>query len=274
MHLIDSHCHLDAPEFDADRMVVLQQAFDAGVRGIVVPAYQASRWRALLQWQAMIDQEHMRVWPTLGVHPLFLDSYQDQDIDDLARLLAQESSVVAVGEIGLDRYVPALREPVQWQRQVDVFEAQLALARQFDLPVILHARRCHSDIQRCLKRAGLTTGGIVHAFSGSLEEAEMYVRLGFRLGFGGAMTYSGAHRIRAVAAQLPLSALVIETDAPDMLPSACRPVMSGMPVPNNSPANLPLVFESLLGLRNESAPELVQALWRNTMESLHLEVLM
>ena len=157
-----------------------------------------------------------------------------------------------------------MREPEQWQRQVSLFEAQLALAKQFNLPVILHARRCHSDIVRCIKRVDLTTGGIVHAFSGSLEEANNYIQLGFKLGFGGALTYDSARRIRAVATQLPLPSIVIETDAPDMLPSQSRHMS------HNHPANLPLVLDTLATLRQTSAAELAQALWQNTIDALHI----
>ena len=263
MQLLDSHCHLDAPLF-ADPEAVLQRASEAGVKGIVVPAYQAERWQALLDLCVHFDQASLRLWPALGVHPLFLDSYQPEQLHRLAQHLEQSDRIIAVGEIGLDRYEPLLREPEQWQRQVSLFEAQLALAKQFNLPVILHARRCHSDIVRCIKRVGLTSGGIVHAFSGSLEEANNYIQLGFKLGFGGALTYDSARRIRAVATQLPLPSIVIETDAPDMLPSQCRHMS------HNHPANLPLVLDTLATLRQTSAAELAQALWQNTIDALHI----
>ncbi|MDZ4296967.1 MAG: TatD family hydrolase [Moraxellaceae bacterium] len=264
MQLLDSHCHLDAPVFK-DTAAVLQQAGAAGVKGIIVPAYQADRWQVLLDMQVKYDQPTLRLWPALGVHPLFLAEYRPQHLDLLAQYLAQQDHIVAVGEIGLDRYEPALREPELWQRQVALFEAQLALAKQFNLPVILHARRCHSDIVRCIKRVGLNTGGIVHAFSGSLEEANNYIALGFKLGFGGALTYESARRIRAVAAALPQSCLVIETDAPDMLPSQCRHMTQ------NHPANLSLVLASLANLRQTSAAELATALWHNTIDALQIQ---
>ena len=263
MQLLDSHCHLDAPLFD-DPATILQQASDAGVKGIVVPAYQAERWQALLDMCIHFDQASLRLWPALGVHPLFLESYQPEQLNRLSQYLGQSDHIIAVGEIGLDRYEPRLREAEFWQRQVNLFEAQLALAKQFNLPVILHARRCHSDIVRCIKRVGLTTGGIVHAFSGSLEEANHYLKLGFKLGFGGALTYDSARRIRALAAKLPLSSLVIETDAPDMLPSQCRHLS------HNHPANLPLVLDTLATLRQTSAAELAQALWQNTIDALQI----
>lgn len=262
--LLDSHCHLDAPQF-ADFEVVLQQAVAAGVKGIVVPAYQAARWQGLLDICAHFDQARLRLWPALGVHPLFLQSYQSEQLDQLAQHLAFDDRIIAVGEIGLDRYEPSMREPEQWQQQVGLFEAQLALAKQFNLPVILHARRCHSDIVRCIKRIGLSTGGIVHAFSGSIEEANHYIQLGFKLGFGGALTYDSARRLRALASQLPLSCLVIETDAPDMLPSQYRDM------PHNHPANLPLILDTLATLRQTSAAELARALWRNTIDALHIQ---
>lgn len=263
MQLLDSHCHLDTPQF-INPEIVLQQASEAGVKGIVVPAYQAQRWQALLDMCIDFDQPKLRLWPALGVHPLFLASYQPEQLNHLLQQLERSDRIIAVGEIGLDRYEPLLREPEMWQRQVNLFEAQLVLAKQFNLPVILHARRCHSDIVRCIKRVGLTSGGIVHAFSGSLEEANNYIKLGFKLGFGGALTYDSARRIRAVATQLPLSSLVIETDAPDMLPSQCRHMS------HNHPANLPLVLDTLATLRQTSAAELAQALWQNTIDALHI----
>lgn len=279
MRLIDSHCHIDAPEFDADRDPVLAAARAAGVEDIVVPAYVASRWDALLALAAAHRQPAATrpvLWPALGLHPVHLAAHADTDLDALAQRLTSESGIVAVGEIGLDRFLPELVSSGAWARQLMLFEAQLDLARQHDLPVILHARRCHADIVACLKRVGHRSGGILHAFSGSIEEAQQYRRLGLHLGLGGPLTYPQSARLRAVATALPLDAFVIETDAPDMVPwpqrdrhGDGRPRQPGERV-RNSPAYLPAVLDTFADIRCESRAVLAEQFRRNTMSALRL----
>lgn len=278
--LIDSHCHLDAPEFDADREQVLAQARAAGLTGIVVPAYVAARWDGLLalcRRHATLAPDSPRLWPALGLHPVHLTSHDEAaDLAALAACLNASADVVAVGEIGLDRFLPELASEPAWSRQLALFEAQLDLARQHDLPVILHARRCHEHIRNSLRRVGHRSGGILHAFSGSVEEARQYVAMGLHLGLGGPLTYPQSARLRAVAAALPLDALVIETDAPDLVPFPCRdrhqdgrPRQPGERV-RNSPAWLPTVLDSFAELRPESREMLAEAFRRNTLRALRL----
>ncbi len=279
MELIDSHCHLDAPEFDADRESVLAAARAAGVSGIVVPAYVASRWHSLLRLcraHSRATAAAPRLWPALGLHPVHLAAHVDADLDALAALLAASPDVVAVGEIGLDRFLPELVTDAAWARQKALFEAQLDLARQRDLPVILHARRCHADIQASLKRTRHVSGGILHAFSGSVEEAGQYRRLGLHLGLGGPLTYPQSARLRAVATSLPLDAFVLETDAPDLVPFRhCdqhgdgRERQPGERV-RNSPAYLPDVLDCFAEIRPESRETLAEAFSRNAMQALRL----
>lgn len=279
MQLIDSHCHLDAPEFDPDRPAVLAAARAAGVTGIVVPAYVAARWDSLLtlcRSHHHITPEAPRLWPALGLHPVHLAAHADADLTRLESLLAAAPDVVAVGEIGLDRFLPELITPTAWARQVALFEAQLALAREHDLPVILHARRCHADIMASLKRVRHRSGGILHAFSGSVEEARQYRRLGLHLGLGGPLTYPQSARLRAVATALPLDAFVIETDAPDLVPFRYRDVHAdgrareaGERV-RNSPAYLPAVLDCFAEVRPEPAEVLAAAFRDNVMMALRL----
>ena len=214
--LIDTHCHLDAAEFAVDRRAVIEAASAAGVDAFIVPAVSLASCadvRALATaWPAC--------WPAYGLHPLYLD---DLPVDATSRLrdfiaaeMAGPRPPVAIGETGLDHYLPGYDAV----RQQAFFLAQLRLAREFDLPVIVHVRRAVDDVLACLRRVRVR-GGIAHAFNGSRQQAEQFIGLGFKLGFGGAMTYSGSTRIRRLAAELPLSALVLETDAPDIPPSWC-----------------------------------------------------
>lgn len=276
--LFDSHCHIDAPEFDADRAAVLAAARSAGVSHVIVPAYLASRWSALL---ALCDASARHadwpaLFPALGLHPVHLLQHADADLERLAALLRQPG-VIAVGEIGLDRFLPELATPVHWARQQALFEAQLVLAREQDLPVILHSRRCHADIVRSLQRVGHRGGGIVHAFSGSVEEAMQYRRLGLHLGLGGPLTWPQAARLHRVARELPLDAFVLETDAPDLVPQPHsshhadgRPRQPGERV-RNSPAFLPAVLSQFAALREQPEAELAVQFFRNTLRALRLQ---
>lgn len=214
MTLIDTHCHFDWPDFDTDRSAILQSCAERGVEVIVVPAVKAEHFDRVLD----LCRGSERLLPALGLHPVFLEDHQESDLD---RLRALAPHCRAIGEIGLDYFVPELNTPEARARQQAFLEAQLAIAHAAGLPVLLHARRCHADLQKILKGfPGLR--GVVHAFSGSLEEARGYVRLGFLLGIGGAYTYPAAQRLRKVWQALPLESIVLETDAPDMAPAMHR----------------------------------------------------
>lgn len=211
MRWIDTHCHLDAREFDADRDAVIARARAAGVEQIVVPAVNAANFEAVRE----LAHRHGFVY-ALGIHPLAVEQAQDSELERLREALAahrDDARLVAVGEIGLDHFVPGLDR----ERQERYYVAQLELASEFGLPVIVHVRR---SADRLLKHLRLHRGlrGIVHAFNGSEQQAQMFVELGFKLGFGGAMTFERALQIRRLAASLPDEALVLETDAPDIPP--------------------------------------------------------
>lgn len=237
--LIDTHCHLDAAEFGGDASAVLQRARAAGVTGFIVPAVEVANFDAV----CAISAGHPDVVHALGIHPLYAGRADPADLDLLEQRLAS-GTAVAVGEIGLDHYV----DDVDPELQRRYFVAQLKLARRFGLPVILHVRRAVDAILKELRRIEVP-GGIAHAFNGSRQQADIFVSMGFKLGFGGSATYSGSTRIRALAAQLPAEAMVLETDAPDIRPEWAqeRP---------NEPGNLPRIASIIAQLRGMSVDRL------------------
>ena len=262
---IDSHCHLDAPEFDADRAAVVARARAAGVHQIVLPAVAAEHFDA-----ARRVAHDQGLAYALGIHPLCVDAAQDDDIGRLQQALQQHRDdplLVAVGEIGLDHFVPGLDRARQWH----FYSAQLRLAQGAGLPVILHVRRSADALLKGLRRTPVP-GGIAHAFNGSDQQAAQFVALGFRLGFGGAMTFDRALQLRHLARTLPPSALVLETDAPDIPPhwlyrsAAERAVSPGQG--RNEPAELPRIGAVLASLRGCSAEELAALTVANTVAAL------
>jgi TatD DNase family protein len=242
----DSHCHLDAPEFEADRAAVVQRARDSGVARLVMPAVAADHFERV----RALAHEHDTVY-ALGIHPLWVDAAQDGDLDRLQASLrahASDPRLVAVGEIGLDHFVPGLDRA----RQEHFYTAQLKLARDAGLPVILHVRRSADALLKGLRRVPVA-GGIAHAFNGSAVQAQHFVDRGFCLGFGGTLSFDRALQIRELARTLPDSALVLETDAPDIPPHwLYRPVaerQAGAVQARNEPAELPRIAQSLANLR-------------------------
>jgi len=245
MRWIDTHCHLDAPEFDADRDAVLARARAAGVGQLVLPAVMAAHFDTV----RALAHEHGLAY-ALGIHPLYVDRADDADLDRLADALARhrdDPRLVAVGEIGLDFFVPGL-DPVRQQR---FYGAQLKLARAAGLPVILHVRRSADALLAGLRRTGVA-GGIAHAFNGSRVQADAFTGLGFRLGFGGTLTFDRALQIRRLAAELPATALVLETDAPDIPPHwlyRTAVARAAGATSRNEPAELPRIAQALAELR-------------------------
>ena len=233
--LVDTHCHLDAAEFDADRDAVHAAALAGGVGRIVVPAVAVD----CFQKAKTVVERYPGCVAAYGIHPLYVMQANDADLAVLREWLAREQPV-AVGEIGLDFYVTDI-DPA---RQEYFFVEQLKLARDFDLPVLLHVRRAIDQILKHLRRIRVR-GGIAHAFNGSRQQADEFIKLGFKLGFGGAMTYSGSTRIRALATELPADAIVLETDAPDIPPAW----LNGG---RNAPSELPRIANVLAELRGVS----------------------
>ena len=257
---IDTHCHLDAPEFDADRDAVRQQARHAGVGLCVLPAVQRAHWAGV---QALAAQ-HGDAY-ALGIHPLYVPQAQDDDLLALDAALSEardDTRLVAVGEIGLDFFVPALCTPDLRERQWRFYLAQLKLARKHGLPVILHVRRSADALLKGLRQIPVS-GGIAHAFNGSAQQAQAFIDLGFALGFGGAMTFERATALRALAQNLPLQSLVLETDAPDIPPQwiyrTAEARARGLPQGRNTPAELPRLAQVLADLRDLDVQALAQA---------------
>jgi TatD DNase family protein len=237
--LIDTHCHLDVAEFDADREAVHERARVAGVAGIVVPAIHRDGWPRLLDYCASAPD----LYPALGLHPVYLPQHRDGDLAALERAIA-DSRPLALGEIGLDYFVRELDR----ERQQAIFERQLAIARDAGLPVLLHVRRAHEQVLATLKRIRVR-GGIAHAFSGGTEEARRYLALGFALGFGGMLTFERSAKLRRLAALLPVEQIVLETDAPDLTVASHRGE-------RNSPEYLREVLAALAEVRGAEPAEL------------------
>jgi TatD DNase family protein len=256
---IDTHCHLDAPEFGADHALAVQARTLAAQRGVglcVIPAVMRQNLDTVRRLAHRLGDAY-----ALGIHPLYVPRAADEDLDALDAALTEHRNdprLVAVGEIGLDFFVPALCEPAMRERQERFYRAQLRLARQHGLPVILHVRRSADGLLKHLRELP-TGGGIAHAFSGSAEQARAFTDLGFALGFGGASTFEPAKRLRALAAELPLSAVVLETDAPDIPPqwlyATAAERAAGRPQGLNTPAELPRIGGVIAGLRGMAPDE-------------------
>lgn len=262
---IDTHCHLDAPEFEPDRDAVRQQARALGVVHCVIPAVERGNWRAVRE----LAHRHGDSY-ALGIHPLCTGRALDADIAALEQELQRhrdDPHLVAIGEMGLDYFVPGL-DPARQER---FYRAQLQLARRFDLPVILHVRRSADKLLKALRELPVA-GGIAHAFNGSLQQAEAFIGLGFKLGFGGAMTYDRALQLRRLAVDLPGEALVLETDAPDIPPhwlyTTAAEREAGAPQGRNAPGELPRIAAVLAGLRGEPLAQWAQQVRDNTLKAL------
>ena len=262
---IDTHCHLDAPEFAHDVDTVRAQARAAGVQHIVLPAVQMAHADAVRS----LAHRHGDSY-ALGIHPLYTPQAADDDVEKLAQVLEQhrdDPHLVAIGEIGLDFFVPRLDA----ERQTRFFRQQLQLARRFDLPVILHVRRSADALLKGLRDLPVQ-GGIAHAFNGSLQQAQAFIARGFKLGFGGALSYERALQLRRLATELPLEALVLETDAPDMPPHwlyrTAAERSTGQPQGRNTPAELPHIAQVLADLRGLPLEALAQQIHANALQAL------
>jgi len=261
---IDTHCHLDASEFEADRDAVRERASRTGVAHCVLPAVSVKNFETVRN----LAHRHGDSY-ALGIHPLCTGRASDADLERLDRALTEnrdDPRLVAVGEIGLDFFVPGLDA----QRQAWFYRAQLALAQRHGLPVLLHVRRSADQLLKELRRHRV--GGIAHAFNGSAQQAGAFVQLGFKLGFGGTVTFERALQIRRLAADLPLSAIVLETDAPDIPPHwlyrTAEERAAGQGQGRNEPAQLPAIAAELAKLRGLSLQEMREASSVNALEAL------
>lgn len=249
MNIIDTHCHLDFAAFDADRDEVFQRARINGLIGFVIPAVKQSSWQALIELCA----QYNNVYYALGLHPIFIREHQSDDVQ-LLRDCVELSQPIAIGEIGLDFYDRSLA----LEKQLGLFQQQLAVACDVELPVILHVRKAHQEVLACLEKYPVT-GGVVHAFNGSMQLAERYMTHNFKFGFGGMLTFERSSKLRKLAKQLPLESIVLETDSPDMTVEAHR----GQ---RNSPEYLPDCLAALAQVREMDVDIVAEQTTRNAYE--------
>ncbi|GLX79684.1 metal-dependent hydrolase [Thalassotalea insulae] len=247
MPFTDSHCHIDFTEFQDDLTRILADCYQKNILTIIAPAVAPKYWQRLLDLCAMPSQ--CKLYPCLGIHPWYLTGLNEQDLLRLAEHAIEHlENIVAIGEIGLDGVIAKQQDNLK--QQLDFFEFQLYLANQVQKPVIIHHRRSHNELIEQLKKVPVEHGGVIHGFSGSFQQASNYIDMGFKLGIGGTITYPRAEKTIKAVARLPLSALVLETDAPAM-------PIAGEQGKYNSPLRLPNIFHALCQIRTES-PELIE----------------
>ncbi|RUO26234.1 TatD family deoxyribonuclease [Aliidiomarina minuta] len=245
--LIDSHCHLDFAAFDEDRAEMLMRAHQVGVTHFVVPGVTQKQWPRLRELQKRYQNWHI----AFGLHPYFIEQHEENHLEMLSQQL-HEGGAVAVGEIGLDATCPDI------SKQKELLKAQLKLAAEFELPVILHHRKTLDEMLKMVKQAGIEHG-VVHAFSGSQQQAEHWIEQGFKLGVGGVITYDRANKTRTTISKVPLQSLLLETDSPDM-------PMCGKQGERNEPAYITRALDALYELREEPRDQVRAALWQNTLQ--------
>ncbi|MEO0367881.1 MAG: TatD family hydrolase [Pseudomonadota bacterium] len=233
--LTDSICHLDFPEFDSDRSDVLASCASAGVMQIVVPAVAQSSWHRTIQI-CQINSAPVTLLLALGLHPMMIDSHQPDHLIELDELI-ESAKPIAVGEIGLDFHKSLNHSAASHEKQGIFFEKQLLIAKKHSKPVILHIRKAHDEAIDILRESKIT-GGIVHAFNGSIQQAQHYIELGFCLSFGGMLTYVRSTKLQRLISQIPIENIVLETDAPDM-------TVFSHQGQRNSPAYLPYVLDAV-----------------------------
>lgn len=253
--LFDSHCHIDFPQFKGKINMLVDKCIETGIGGILVPGVTRDGWRRIRQICARKEICHT----ALGLHPMFIEQHQEAHLHDLEMALSV-GPIAAIGEIGLDYY----KAGVNKELQLMYFKAQVEIAKDAGLPIILHVRKAHDEVLQILKATHFSSGGITHAFNGSESQAGRYIHLGFKLGFGGAMTYPRAAKLHKLAANLPLESIVLETDAPDMPPVTCKGAY-------NTPLHLFDNFRTLVKLRTESAGAIAKQTSQNVRTVLNLD---
>ena len=256
---IDTHCHLDAHEFGGESLAVARRAAQAGVSMIVIPAVDRHNFAVVAQLAGEAENASY----ALGIHPIYVPNSNEDDLAIMRQAVEAalaDPRFVAVGEIGLDYFIPMLCEPAMREKQEFFFREQLRIARDFDLPVLMHVRRSQDQILKHVRQIR-PAGGIAHAFNGSFQQAQTFIDLGFKLGFGGAMTFTRALQIRRLAASLPLDSIVLETDAPDISPAWIHPA-------RNSPEYLPAIGELLAELRQLQIDEVRSATMRAAIAAM------
>lgn len=256
---IDTHCHLDAHEFGGQSLDVARRAGEGGVSMIVIPAVERGNFELVSELAAQAPNASY----ALGIHPICVPQATEDDLLTLRTAIETaltDPNFVAIGEIGLDFFIPMLCEPAMREKQDHFFREQLRMARDFDLPVLMHVRRSQDQVLKHVRQIR-PAGGIAHAFNGSFQQAQIYIDLGFKLGFGGAMTFTRALQIRRLATTLPLEAIVLETDAPDISPAWIHPA-------RNSPEQLPAIGAALAELRGVEVEEIKSVTAANAMHAI------
>ncbi|MDB5950803.1 MAG: DNAase [Massilia sp.] len=256
---IDTHCHLDAHEFGLEAPAVAARAAQGGVSMIVIPAVERLNFDAVARLAANAPNASY----ALGIHPICVPNATEADLVALranVEAALADPNFVAIGEIGLDFFIPMLCEPAMREKQDHFFREQLRIARDFGLPALMHVRRSQDQVLKHVRQIR-PAGGIAHAFNGSFQQANMYIDLGFKLGFGGAMTFTRALQIRRLAATLPMDAIVLETDAPDISPAWVHPA-------RNSPEQLPAIGAALAAMRAMTPQAVASATSRNALAAL------
>jgi len=256
MLFTDSHCHLDFTEFQNDLAHLVEQCSLLAIKRIIIPSVGPENWQRVLQ---LVNQptlrNHLSLFPCLGIHPWYLEALSPDELTNLSELASvNQAQLFAIGECGIDGVIAKQQDNLAKQRYF--FEQQLQLSKQLNLPVVVHHRQSHDQVLACLKSAKLTCGGILHAFSGSYQQALQYIELGFKLGIGGTITYARAKKTINAVKKLPLEALVLETDAPAM-------PLYGFQGEINSPIRITQVFAQLALIRSESAQQIAEQLEQN-----------
>lgn len=268
--LIDTHTHFDIEAFDRDRIELAQKSTQQGLQSLVLIGYLAQYFDRLHLVQQQLNQQKNSLITLLapGLHPFYIQQHHDNDLIQLDDFL-KAHACVAVGEIGLDTFTAEMKQPDVYQRQKDFFGQQLELAKNHNLPVMLHIRRAHADSLAILKQHHFKHGGIAHAFGGGIEEAKAFIKLGFKLGINGLVTDPNAKRLRTVVQAVGAEHLVLETDCPDMTPLCCR--VAGEAHTRNTPVNLPAVLDELAILLSVDKQIFAEKIWQNTCQCLGLD---
>ncbi|OTG57909.1 hydrolase [Acinetobacter sp. ANC 4204] len=268
--LFDTHTHFDVADFDLDRQQLAEQAKRVGVDALVLIGFLESRFDALIQiHQQLTNWDNVpSSYLAPGLHPFYIEQHQTEHLQRLEQIL-QQHDCVAVGEIGLDTFLKQHKQPELFAKQQYYFIEQLALATQYQKPVLLHIRKAHAETIAILKAQKFKLGGIAHAFSGGVEEAKALIKLGFKIGVTGQITNPNAKKLHQVVQAIGTEHLVIETDCPDMTPLCCQ--TSTEHRTRNTPVNLPYVLEGLAQTLGQSTQSLATQLWQNSLAALHLK---
>ena len=270
IRLFDTHTHFDVEDFDIDREQLAYQAKKKNVEALVLIGFQQQRFEKLLETHDFLN--HLSDAPESylapGLHPFYIEQHLNQHLDDLEKIL-QTRTCVAVGEIGLDTFLKQHKQPEVFAKQQHFFSEQIELAKQHQLPILLHIRKSHAEALKILKSQQFQLGGIAHAFSGGIEEAKAFIQLGFKLGITGQITNPNAKKLHQVVQYVGVEHLVIETDCPDMTPLCCQ--SSTEQRTRNTPENLIYVLEGLAQSLKVDVHQISELIWQNSLDALNLK---